>query len=198
MGDLNETFGLAGRVAVVTGAASGIGRAVAEILAEAGAKVVLGDLDAEGAEGVAKSIRERGEAAVAQGCNVGSREEVDALVDRAASEFGGLDVLCNVAGVPADGLVESLTDEEVDRVFAINLKGTLYGCQAAIPRMAARGASRRRRGTPRATARACAPTRRRGPRRDPRHRVLNRVHARLPFTAAFQLFSQSAARCSSH
>ncbi|MGB0619783.1 MAG: SDR family NAD(P)-dependent oxidoreductase [Myxococcota bacterium] len=139
MGDLNETFGLAGRVAVVTGAASGIGRAAAEILAEAGAQVVLGDLDAEGAEGVAESIRERGDAAVAQGCNVGSREEVDALVDRAVSEFGGLDVLCNVAGVPADGLVESLTDEEVDRVFAINLKGTLYGCQAAIPRMAARG-----------------------------------------------------------
>jgi len=139
MSGVNEVFRLDGRVAVVTGAASGIGRSVAEVLAEAGARVVLGDLDAEGAEAVAKAIRETGADAVAQGCNVAVREEVDALVERATSEFGGLDVLCNVAGVPADGPLESLTDEEVDRVVAINVKGTLYGCQAAIPAMAERG-----------------------------------------------------------
>ena len=139
MSDLNEVFGLNERVAVVTGAASGIGRSVAEVLAQAGARVVLGDLDSEGAEATAKVVREAGGEAVAMGCNVAVREEVDALIARAGSEFGGLDVLCNVAGVPADGLLETLTDEEVDRVVAINVKGTLYGCQAAIPAMAARG-----------------------------------------------------------
>lgn len=139
MGALNEVFRLDQKVAVVTGAASGIGRSVAEVLAEAGARVVLGDLDAEGAGAAAKAIREAGGEAAAQGCNVAVRDEVEALVARATSEFGGVDVLCNVAGVPADGPLEHLTDEEIDRVVAINVKGTLYGCQAAIPAMAARG-----------------------------------------------------------
>jgi len=137
--DLSEVFGLEDKVAVVTGAASGIGESVAQVLAQAGASVVLGDLDAEGAEAVAKGIRESGGQAVAQGVDISVRAEIDSLVGRAASEFGGLDVLCNVAGVPFDGLLEELTDEEFDRVVAINIKGTLYGCQAAIPLMAARG-----------------------------------------------------------
>lgn len=139
MRDLSEVFGLEDKVAVVTGAASGIGESVAQVLAQAGASVVLGDLDAEGAEAVAKGIRESGGQAVAQGVDISVRAEIDSLVGRAASEFGGLDVLCNVAGVPFDGLLEELTDEEFDRVVAINIKGTLYGCQAAIPLMAARG-----------------------------------------------------------
>jgi 3-oxoacyl-[acyl-carrier protein] reductase len=136
---LQDVFGLAGRVAVVTGAASGIGEACADVLAQAGAAVVLGDLDAEGAEAVAKRLREQGARAVAQGCDVASRAEVESLVERSVSEFGGLDVLCNVAGMPCDGLLEDLGDADFDRVVAVNLKGTLYGCQAAIPRMAARG-----------------------------------------------------------
>ena len=139
MRDLSEVFGLEDKVAVVTGAASGIGESVAEVLAQAGARVVLGDLDAEGADSVAKRIRESGGQAISQGVDVSVRAEVDSLVGRAASEFGGLDVLCNVAGVPFDGLLEELTDEDFDRVVAINVKGTLYGCQAAIPLMAARG-----------------------------------------------------------
>ena len=139
MTDVNEVFRLDGRVAVVTGAASGIGQSVAEVLAQAGARVVLGDLDAEGAAAVANAIRATGAEAVAQGCNVAVREDVDALVARATSEFGGLDVLCNVAGVPADGPLESLGDDDFDRVVAINVKGTLYACQAAIPAMAERG-----------------------------------------------------------
>lgn len=139
MKDLSEVFGLAGKVAVVTGAASGIGESTAEVLAQAGARVVLGDLNAEGAEAVAKRIREGGGEAVAQGVDISRRNEIDALVGRAASEWGGLDVLCNVAGVPFDGLLEDLSDEDFDRVVAINVKGTLYGCQAAIPLMAKRG-----------------------------------------------------------
>lgn len=139
MQNLSEVFGLAGKVAVVTGAASGIGESVAEVLAQAGASVVLGDLNAEGAEAVAKRILEAGGKAVAQGVDISRRDEMDSLVGRAESEFGGLDVLCNVAGVPFDGLLEDLSDEDFDRVVAINIKGTLYGCQAAIPLMASRG-----------------------------------------------------------
>lgn len=139
MKDLSEVFGLEGRVAVVTGAASGIGASVAEVLAQAGASVVLGDLDAEGAAVVAKRIVESGGRAVSQGVDIGRRAEVDSLIARASSEYGGLDVLCNVAGVPFDGLLEDLTDADFDRVVGINIKGTLYGCQAAIPLMAARG-----------------------------------------------------------
>ncbi len=139
MRDLNEIFGLEGKVAVVTGAASGIGESSAEVLAQAGARVVLGDLNAEGAEAVAKRIRESGGQAVSQGLDIGNRGEVDELVDLAAREFGGLDVLCNIAGVPFDGLLEDLGDDDFDRVVGINIKGTLYGCQAAIPLMAARG-----------------------------------------------------------
>jgi 3-oxoacyl-[acyl-carrier protein] reductase len=139
MSDLNEVFGLQGRVAVVTGAASGIGESVAEVLGQAGAKLVLGDLNAEGAQLVAKRIRERGGEAVAQGVDISKRVEIDSLVSRASSEFGRLDILCNIAGVPFDGLLEDLSEEDFDRVVGINIKGTLYGCQAAIPLMAAQG-----------------------------------------------------------
>ena len=139
MQQLSEVFGLDGKVAVVTGAASGIGESAAQVLAQAGAKVVLGDLDGSGAEEVAKQIVAAGGQAVAQRVDIANRAEIDALISRASSEFGGLDVLCNIAGVPFDGMLEDLSDADFDRVVAINIKGTLYGCQAAIPLMAARG-----------------------------------------------------------
>ena len=139
MRDPLDVFRLEGRGAVVTGAASGIGRAVAEVLAAAGSGVVLGDLDAEGAEQAAAAIRTQGGRAVAQRVDVASRAAVDALVARALDEWGRLDALCNVAGIPADGPLDALSEAEFDRVVAINVKGTLFGCQAAIRAMAPRG-----------------------------------------------------------
>ena len=140
MRDVKQIFSLDGRAAVVTGAASGIGRAAAEVLAAAGARVVVGDLDANGAEEAAAGIRKGGGVAVAQSVNVASREQVDALVARATNEWGRLDVMCNVAGVPSDGPLNALSEAEFDRVVAINLKGTLFGCQAAVRAMTPRGA----------------------------------------------------------
>jgi 3-oxoacyl-[acyl-carrier protein] reductase len=135
----SDPFRLDGQVAAVTGAASGIGRAIAEVLAGAGARVVLGDLDAVGAEGAAEGIRERGGDAIGLGVDIAKSEEVDALIDAAVADGKRLDVMCNVAGIPSDGPLDELTESEFDRVVGINVKGTLFGCQAAVRAMSAGG-----------------------------------------------------------
>ncbi len=139
MHDIQQVFGLSGRVAVVTGGASGIGRAVSEVLSSAGARVVVGDRDAAGAEETAAAIRKSGCEALAHEVDVSQRVQVEALIERATAEWGGLDVLCNVAGVPSDGPLGDLSEEEFDRVVGIHVKGTLFGCQAAAAVMASRG-----------------------------------------------------------
>jgi len=139
MPDPLDVFRLTGRAAVVTGAASGIGKAASELLAAAGAGVVLGDLDEKGAEEAAAAICKSGGHAVAQRVDVSRRSEVDALVQRAQDEFGRLDAMCNVAGIPSDGPLDTLSEADFDHVVAINLKGTLFGCQAAVRAMAPRG-----------------------------------------------------------
>ncbi|MHB8511588.1 MAG: SDR family NAD(P)-dependent oxidoreductase [Actinomycetota bacterium] len=137
--ELAEAFSLAGKTAVVTGAASGIGRATALVLASAGASVVAADINEEGLSETLKQIANAGGIAVSQRTNVTIKDEVDALADRAVSEFGALDVMCNVAGVAWDGLVTDATEEMLDRSLAVNLKGVFFGCQAAVRVMSARG-----------------------------------------------------------
>jgi 3-oxoacyl-[acyl-carrier protein] reductase len=137
--DSLSAFNLSGRTAVVTGAGSGIGRATAEVLAGAGANVVCGDLDAASADETVKLITEAGGKAVAQRTNVASKGEVDALVDRAVSEFGRLDVIANVAGIASDGALIDASEAELDKVISVNLKGVLFGCQAAIRVMKEQG-----------------------------------------------------------
>ena len=137
--DVLSAFDLTGRTAVVTGAASGIGEATAQVLAGAGANVVGGDIDAEGAERTAEGIVKAGRTAVALRTDVTKRADVDALVDLGVSEFGRVDCVVNVAGIAMDGLIKDATEEEFDRVMAINAKGTLFGCQAALRVMSEQG-----------------------------------------------------------
>ena len=108
-------------------------------LAAAGARVMLADVDGGGAEAVAEKIRARGGDARAARCDASRRAEIEAVVHEAHAAWGRLDVLCNVAGVPSDGPLDSVGEAEFDRVIAINLKSALFGCQAAVPRMAAGG-----------------------------------------------------------
>jgi 3-oxoacyl-[acyl-carrier protein] reductase len=137
--DLPSYFRLDDQVAVVTGGASGIGEATGKVLAEAGASVVLADVDEEGAARTAKEIAGTGGSAVAVRTDVSRRVEVDALVQRAVDEFGHLDIMCNVAGIGAQQLVVDVTEDDLDRILAINLKGVFFGCQAAMRVMGPRG-----------------------------------------------------------
>src|SRR5437660_12321859 len=97
--DVPSYFRLDDQVAVVTGGASGIGESTAQVLASAGAAVVVGDIDEEGAARTAKQITAGGGRATAVRCDTSRRADVDALVERAVAEFGQLDVMANVAGV---------------------------------------------------------------------------------------------------
>ena len=123
---------LAGRIAVVTGAAAGIGRAAALALAEAGANVLVLDLDPAGAEDVATAIRDAGGAATARALDVASADAWHRIADWIAEAFGRIDILINSAGV---SLKDSVGDPELaiyERTFAINVEGTLLGMQTAL------------------------------------------------------------------
>ena len=135
MSDVFDPFRLTDQVAVVTGAGSGIGQAAAQVFAAAGAKVVCGDLDEDAAKATADSIATEGGTAIARQVNVTSKSEVDSLVATAVDEFAGLDVMANVAGIAHEDWVTKWTEDEFDRVFGINFKGTLWGCQAAVGAM---------------------------------------------------------------
>jgi 3-oxoacyl-[acyl-carrier protein] reductase len=134
-----QAFDLTGRVAVLTGAASGIGKATALILSGSGATVVLGDIDGPGLEVTVKEIDRRGGTAVGVEMDVTRRADVDALVARATEDYGRIDVMGNIAGVRSDGPVVDITDEEFEKVFDINLRGVFYGCQAALRAMIPQG-----------------------------------------------------------
>ncbi|MGW5657993.1 SDR family NAD(P)-dependent oxidoreductase [Streptomyces humi] len=129
--DLSTVFRLDGKVAVVTGAGSGIGRAGAEVLAAAGARVVVADLDLAGAEETVAGVKEAGGEAVERQVDVADPHAVTALVDETVSGLGQLDVLVNNAGIMIRRPLTEVPPEEFDRVLAVNLKSVLYGCQAA-------------------------------------------------------------------
>ncbi len=134
-----QAYDLSGRVAVLTGGASGIGRATAQTLASVGATAVLGDIDEKGAQDTADGIIAGGGNALAVRTDVTQRTDVDALVERAVGEYGRVDIMANIAGVPHNKMVTEVTDDEFERILAINLKSVFYGCQAAMRVMVPQG-----------------------------------------------------------
>jgi NAD(P)-dependent dehydrogenase (short-subunit alcohol dehydrogenase family) len=128
-----------GRVAVVTGAASGIGRALAEELAVSGSAVVVADLDAAEAEVVAAGIRTSGGEAVAVAVDVADAAAVDALAATTLERFGRVDVLCNNAGVSTFNLLRDQTLEDWKWVVGVNFWGVVHGVQTFLPIMRDQG-----------------------------------------------------------
>jgi 2-keto-3-deoxy-L-fuconate dehydrogenase len=134
----SDPFRLDGKVAVITGAASGIGRAIAQRFAQQGAAVRILDLDEKSANAAAKEIAASGADAKAHACDVSDHAPTKKVFDKLAIE-GRLDILVNNAGVSHIGTVETTTEADFDRLFRINVKG-VYNCTyAAIGHMKSRG-----------------------------------------------------------
>lgn len=118
---------LSGKIAVITGAGSGIGQATAELFAREGAKVVGGDMNLAGLEAVAEGVRQAGGEMSAFRTNIAVREQAEALIDEAVSKHGRLDILVNNAGVMDHNAgVHTVSDEMWERIFSVNVTGTMY------------------------------------------------------------------------
>jgi NAD(P)-dependent dehydrogenase (short-subunit alcohol dehydrogenase family) len=130
---------LDGRVAFITGAGSGIGRAAAELFAAEGAAVAVVDLNGDAAEDTVAKVVAEGGRAVALTANVAVAAEVEAAVTRTVEELGGLDVLYNNAGVDSRGSVADAEEADWDRCFNVNAKGTFLCSRAAVPALSVRG-----------------------------------------------------------
>ena len=129
---------LAGRTAVVTGGAQGLGYAIAEVFIAEGARVILGDLDLDRTCAAADALGGSDVARAAR-CDVTSSAEVDGLVAAALEEFGSLDVMVNNAGITRDATLRKMTEEQFDEVISVHLKGTWNGTRAAAAVMRERG-----------------------------------------------------------
>ncbi len=133
---------LTDQVAVVTGAARGIGRGIASVLAAEGARVVIADVDEAAAEHAAGVLREGGAAALAVATDVTDRASVEAMAAAALAAYGRIDILAANAGIYPSTALAAIDDAIWERVMAINVKGALHALQACTPAMLARGYGR--------------------------------------------------------
>ncbi len=126
---------LAGKVAVITGAASGIGLASARLFAQEGASVLLGDVDEEEGRRAAEEIEGAGGQATFVWTDVTSGADVERLVNNAVDRYGKLDIIFNNAGIAMGGSILQMSEEDFDRLVAVNLKGVFLGCKHALPHL---------------------------------------------------------------
>ena len=126
---------LAGKAAIVTGAAQGIGAAVARAYAAEGARVAVVDVAAERAEAVAAQLRAAGADALGIGCDVARHADVDAMVAAAVQRFGQVDILVNNAGITRPAMLHRMTDAQWDAVLAVHVTGSFHCLQAVAPGM---------------------------------------------------------------
>jgi len=123
---------LEGKVALITGGAQGIGRAIALLFARQGAKVAISDINLERARETCQEIESLGGQAIAISGNVADAKEAEAMIEQAVEKFGGLDVLVNNAGITRDGILLRMREEDWDAVIAVNLKGAFHCTKAAL------------------------------------------------------------------
>jgi len=136
----SSLFDLKGKVAVVTGSSRGIGRAIAERLAEHNAKVLVTSRKLDACEEVVKAIKAKGGEAFAHACNIGRKEDLQSLVNAAIQKWGGIDVLvCNAAVNPYYGPSIGTPDDAYDKVMNSNVRSNFWLCNMVLPQMAERG-----------------------------------------------------------
>jgi NAD(P)-dependent dehydrogenase (short-subunit alcohol dehydrogenase family) len=136
----SSLFDLTGKSAIVTGSSRGIGRAIAERLAQHGARVVISSRTLADCEAVAQAIRQRGGDALAQACNIGRKDELQSLVDATLSRWGGIDILvCNAAINPHYGPSLTIDDATYDKILNSNVRSNFWLCNMVLPQMAERG-----------------------------------------------------------
>jgi 3-oxoacyl-[acyl-carrier protein] reductase len=133
---LEQGLKLTGKVALVTGAAQGIGKAVAMLLARNGANMVVSDINLEKVEKTAKEIELIGPKTIAIKVDVSNLKEVEQMVETILEKFGKIDILVNNAGITRDKLILRMTEEDWDAVLNVNLKGTFHCTKAVVRHMA--------------------------------------------------------------
>lgn len=131
-----------GSIAIVTGGASGIGRGIASTLADAGVTTVLADLDGDAAQQAANEIKSRGGIAEAAACDVTEADQVAAVVDATWQRFGRIDILVNSAGLSLVKHIQTVTEQEWDRIIDVNLRSMFLCCKAVSARMMQRRAGK--------------------------------------------------------
>lgn len=130
---------LEGKVAVITGAANGIGLEAAKRFTSEGAKVILADFDEETGSAREKELRENGADVLFVKVNVADRASVDALMEQAVQTYGKIDILVNNAGITRDAMLSKMTPEQFQQVIDVNLTGVFHCAQAAMPHMVEQG-----------------------------------------------------------